>query len=241
MARRSIKIFIAVGSLLAGAVVPLAAASQSAASPTSWGGAVSPAVSPAIVSGSALNCTTFVFGPMTVASVNVPTGAVCALVGVTVTGGVVAQQGSGLYVVGSVIGGNLQTSKASFLAVGNGAELGGPNVPTQIWGNVQVTGTTGTPGFPSKNVICDSTYVGGSIQLTSNKAPVAVGTDPDCFFPGSSPSGDTVGRSVLVSVNTALVSLFNDVIGGSLVCAGNVPPPIGGSDIAVGGVAGQCA
>jgi hypothetical protein len=240
MRRRFVKSVLAAGALIASAVVPVVTASSSSASSAQWAGASRFTASPAIVSAPTINCTTTITGPITFGAVVVPPGASCSLVDVTVTGSVAVLPGGGLFVVGSTIEGSLNSARGRYIAIGNLREFGGPSQISQIWGSVSISGTTSTPGFPTKNVICDSTFVAGTVQLTSNRAPFAVGTDPDCFYPGTSPSGDTIEHSLQITSTAGQVTVYNDLIDGSLACTSNVPTPLGSGNTVLGGESGQC-
>jgi hypothetical protein len=108
-----------------------------------------------------------------------------------------------------------------------------------IDGMVFITGTVGVPAFPTQNVICDTTVAGGNVVLQNNRAPFVVGTFPgQCNFG----NGDRIAGSLVISGNTAPVSLAGNTIGAFLTCTANTPAPTnGGGNTAAGGKFGQCS
>jgi hexosaminidase len=238
---------VAIGAFVLPALAPAVAAAAPTTTSRAW--APAPQAAATVASNGAssnavpgiVTCTGEISGNIA-GSVIVPPGAQCDLLGATVAGSVDVQPGGGLFVVGSTIDGSLVATDAAYIAIGNLEEFGGPNRISKILGSVSITGTTGTPGFPTTNVICDSTFVGGSVVLSGNKAPFTIGTFPvDCGFPGSSPAGDTIQGSVIVTGNSAPVAINNNKIGGSLTCAGNQPSPSGAANRVQGTKSGQCA
>lgn len=238
-----LKLAVAGALLLAPLAPAVASASPAPARADQWGAAFdrsAPAVErPATSNGISL-CNGAFFGGTFEGTVVVPPNVFCLLGGVTVTGNVVVQAGAGFIAVGVTIDGSLASSGASFIAIGNAAEEGGPDLASTIDRSVTINGTTGTPGFPTSNVICDATTVGGSVVVSSNKAPFSIGTDPDCFFPGTTPAGDTIGGSVAIDQNRGVDTVFDNQIDFNLACSTNKPSPQGGGNTVLGVETGQC-
>ena len=236
--------FVAGALLLAPLAPAVAAASPFSTSPQGWGsasGGSANVIRSRAVSNGSVSCDDGeFFGGTIVGNVVVPGNSFCLIDEATVTGSVVVSPGAEFIATGDTIDGSLASSGAFAIAIGNAEEEGGSDMATTILGSVTITGTTGTPGFPETNVICDATSIGKSLVVSSNQAPFSIGTDPDCFFPGTSPAGDTIGGSVTVTQNRGLDTVFDDGIGSVLACTSNKPSPIGGSDTVGGVESGQC-
>jgi hypothetical protein len=238
---------VAIGAFAIPLLAPTAArAAPAATTANRWAGTPStvttmaPAEAGTTTAASTITCTGTI-GAVVTGTVVVPPGAECDLVGTTVNGNVVVEPGGGIFVVGATIDGSLVSTGASYVAVGNLGEFLGSNQISRILGNVVITGTTGTPGFPTTNVLCDATFVGGNVAITANKAPVVIGTFPgNCFYPGTGPAGDTINGSVSVTSNSAPVVLNNNLIGKDLTCRGNQPAPSGAGNVVDGSATGQC-
>jgi hypothetical protein len=172
-------------------------------------------------------------------TVVVPPGATCVIFNSTVTGNVVVGAGASITLVGATVNGNFVSNGAHDIRMGNCKEFGcAVSRRTEIKGNISIQGTTGVPSFPTKNVICDTTFAGGNVVLQDNKAPFTIGTDSECNFG----AGARITGSLLLLNNTAPITLKGNQIGGYLQCAGNVPAPVnGGGNTAVVGKFGQCA
>ncbi len=172
-------------------------------------------------------------------NVVVPPGATCVILDSTITGNVVVQAGASITLVGAIIRGNFVSQGAHDIRMGNCREFGcAVSQRTVVRGNLVITGTTGVPTVPSKNVICDTTIGGANVVLQDNSAPFALGGDPQCAFG----DGDKIAASLVIVDNTAAIALQGNQVGGALYCAGNVPAPgNGGGNSAVGGKFGQCS
>jgi hypothetical protein len=172
-------------------------------------------------------------------SVTVAPGSSCVIFNSTVTGDVVVGAGASITLVGATVGGDFVSNGAHDIRMGNCREFGcAVSRPTVINGNVSIQGTTGVPGFPTKNVICDTTFTGGNVVLQNNNAPFALGSDPQCGFG----DGDRIAGSLVLWNNNATVTLAGNQIQGYLQCVGNSPAPVnGGANTAGGGKYGQCA
>lgn len=172
-------------------------------------------------------------------TVVVPPGTACVILNSTVTGNVVVGAGASITLVGATVRGNFTSNGAHDIRMGNCLEFGcAVSRPTVIHGAVSIQGTTGVPSFPTKNVICDTTFAGGNVVLQGNKAPFAIGSDPQCGFG----AGNHIRGSLVLLSNTAAITLTENQIGGYLQCSGNSPAPIdGGGNTAAGGTFGQCA
>lgn len=172
-------------------------------------------------------------------TVVVPPGATCVIFNSTVTGNVVVGAGASITLVGATVDGNFTSNGAHDIRMGNCREFGcAVSRPTLIRGNVSIQGTTGVPFFPTKNVICDTTFAGGNVVLQNNSARFAIGSDPQCSFG----AGDRISGSLVLVNNTAPITLTGNQIGGYLQCSGNAPPPVnGGGNTAAAGKFGQCA
>lgn len=172
-------------------------------------------------------------------TVVVPPGATCVIFNSTVTGNVVVGAGASITLVGASVYGDFTSNGAHDIRMGNCREFGcAVSRPTVINGNVSIDGTTGVPSYPTQNVICDTTFAGANVVLQNNRAPFAIGSNPQCGFG----AGDRISGSVVLLNNTAAITLTGNQIGGYLQCAGNIPPPVnGGGNTAAGGKFGQCA
>lgn len=172
-------------------------------------------------------------------TVVVPPGATCVILNSTVTGNVVVGAGASITLVGATVNGNFVSDGAHDIRMGNCLEFGcNASRPTVILGNVSIQRTTGVPSFPTKNVICDATFAGGNVVLRDNSAPFAIGSDPDCNFGG----GNQIVGSLVLTNNSAPITLTGNQIGGYLHCVGSSAPPVnGGGNTAGGGKFGQCA
>ncbi|MGI8808487.1 MAG: hypothetical protein ACR2KK_11715 [Acidimicrobiales bacterium] len=186
----------------------------------------------------AVNCPPDISNTTVNDSVNVPAGATCVIFNSTVTGNVVVGAGASITLVGATVRGNFVADGANDIRMGNCGEFGcAVPRPTVINGNVVIRGTTGVPFFPTKNVICDATFTGGSIVLQNNRAPFVIGTDDQCAFG----AGARIGGNLALYGNTAPVTLRDDRITGYLQCTGNVPAPVNGGGNTAAGKFGQCA
>jgi hypothetical protein len=185
-----------------------------------------------------VNCTSSINNTTVNDSVFVPSGATCVIFNSTVNGNVIVGTGASITLVGATVTGTFVSSGAHDIRMGNCSEFGcAVPRPTLIKGSVLIQGTTGVPFFPTKNVICDATFTGGNVVLQSNRAPFAIGTDPQCFAGG----GDRVGANLVLSNNTAPITLAGNQISGLLECVGNSPAPVNGGGNVAAGKGGQCA
>ena len=174
----------------------------------------------------------------TVGDVDVPAGATCLILNSTVNGSVQVNAGASITLVGVTVNGNFNSTGAHDIRIGNAGEFGGPNRATVIKGNVNITGTTGVPSFPTQNVICDATVTGAYVVLQNNKAPFTIGTfTGQCNYG----NGDTIGGSVIIAGNTAAVTLKGNKIAGALQCSANTPAPVNGGGNTAAAKYGQCA
>jgi len=145
-------------------------------------------------------------------NVIVPAGANFRLVRDDVNGNIQVQSGGALILLNTDVHGNVQATGARWIRIDNG---------TRIDGIVQIIRTTGTPPNQTWNTICNS-FIGGSLQVTSNSAPFAIGDAVACS------AGNTIVGTVQISSNTAKVRISNNTIGGNLQCSGNKPQASGG-------------
>lgn len=169
----------------------------------------------------------------------VPPGGRCVIFNSTVTGNVVVEEGASITLVGATVNGNFTSNGAYDIRMGNCREfLCSVSRPTVIQGNVLIQGTKGVPIFPTRNVICDTTFAGGNVVLQDNTAPFAIGSNSQCSYGG----GDRISGSLMLVNNTAPITLTGNQIGGYLQCSGNIAPPVNGGGNAAGvGKFGQCA
>lgn len=187
----------------------------------------------------AVNCPPDIVNTTVNNSVTVPPGGNCLIFNSTVTGNVIVGAGASITLVGATVKGSFISNGAHDIRMGDCGEFGCA-IPrkTVVNGNVYITGTTGVPSFPTKNVICDATFSGGSVVLKNNASPFLIGSDPQCGFG----KGATISGSLLLYNNSATVTLKDDTISGALQCTGNSPPPVNnGGNTTGSGAYGQCA
>jgi cytoskeletal protein CcmA (bactofilin family) len=116
-----------------------------------------------------VNCTGYISGTFH----NVTAFAGCEMDGGThITGNVTVQQGGTLLDYGARIDGNVQAQNALWINI-EGISGDGPG---QIGGDLQITGTTSSPGVGENNTLCH-TNVGGNVQVHNNSAasPFVIG------------------------------------------------------------------
>jgi hypothetical protein len=152
-----------------------------------------------------------------IGTLSISAGTVCILNG-TVTGNI-SQTGGALVTNNATITGNVSISGASrFQLVG-----------TAIGSNLTVEGLA--PGS-SANVICGAN-VSGNATLVGNQSPVAMGESSyRC-------AANSIGNNFTVLNSVAPVQLFNNAVGRSLNCSGNLA--ITGYGDTAGSLWNQCA
>ena len=166
----------------------------------------------------------------------VPDGVDCNLDRTTVTGNVLVGPGGALNALGVTVGGALVSQGARYVAVADCVEAEPScHQPSRIAGSVVISGTNGQPPPEiGASVLCDATFIGGSLVLARNESMIGI---TRCTFE----SGVDVVGSVNVVGNTGGVELAHNRIGGSLTCFANQPPPFGSDNQVSGSKTGQCA
>lgn len=199
-------------------------------------GAVATVAAPA--ASAAVNCPPDIVNTTVNDSVVVPAGATCVIFNSTVAGNVVVGARASITLVGATVRGNFVSNGAQDIRIGDCGEFGcAVPRPTVISGNVSITGTTGVPSFPTRNVICDVTFAGGNVVLRNNSAPFVIGTDSQCNFG----SGARFRGSLALYDNTAPITLRDVQTSGFLQCSGNAPAPVNGGGNTALAKFGQCA
>ncbi|MFF1475937.1 hypothetical protein ACFVZY_52490, partial [Streptomyces mirabilis] len=152
------------------------------------------------------------------------------IIDATVRGGVNGVPGGALFISNSTIGGSVQSSNGTLFSI----------CDSSVIGSVQVNGATGFVliGDPGDDHCPGNRITTGSVQLTNNHA-------------GAELVANNIGGSVQVSGTTGTgpfpadssAGIVGNTIGGSLACAGNVPPPTnrGTPNTVTGSRTGQCA
>jgi len=149
----------------------------------------------------------------TFGNVVVQPGSDCRVQQDVITGNVINHGGT-LELFGSTIAGNVISVQAPSIELVGGT----------INGNVQITGTTGTPSNPPEphNFVCDA-WIGGNLVLVHNQAAYAVG-GPGF---GCAPGPNTVVGNLEVNDNLAAIGISGNAIGGILACHNNTPSVFG--------------
>jgi hypothetical protein len=144
---------------------------------------------------------------------NVLVAAPCRLEGTTVKGNIHLYAGGSLIARnGTRVEGSIQAENSDFIDVAE----------TQVNGNIQLDNLVGDRS------LIESSTIGGSIQLTSNRSRLEV-------------LGNTVNADVQAFGNTGGVVVADNVIDGNLQCKSNNPLPAGGSNRVQGNKEDQCA
>ena len=185
-------------------------------------------------------CTSTIKGGTIQGDVDVPPGAECLLLLVTVTGNV-TDRGFLLFDFG-IIGGNLVADHASALRLN----------ATLVYGNVQADHTSG----PQASSICGSSIFGDlQIQESGSAAYWGIGFVDDCGLAGNSVHGNmdvhdnvgqvNVGQNIVggnldLNNNTGRSQIAYNTVFGSLGCQNDNPTPTGAGNTAVQKT-GQCA
>ena len=160
-------------------------------SPAGGGTPITGVTPPPPVSGSGCNG---VYGGTFTGNLAVSPGQTCNFVRGRVTGSI-TQTGGQLVLSGSTIGGNVQIQGGTFSF----------GASTTISGSLQVQNL---PASSIQNQIC-GVLVKGNLVYQYNGAPAEIGTTGGC-------PGNTVGSSVQVQGNTAVIGIYNNTVKGNL-------------------------
>jgi uncharacterized repeat protein (TIGR01451 family) len=160
-------------------------------------------------------------------TLTVGSGLTC-ITGATITGNLVVPAGASVVLVNSSVRGSLSATRPGSVAVCN----------TTIGGNVRISRATGFVllGDPGDDA-CGPDTVHGSVNLSSNHGGVEVGHDQ---IGGNTSVKGTTGTGPFP--DDGGTEIEGNSIGGSLRCAGNVPPPINDTqpNSVTGPRGGQC-
>jgi hypothetical protein len=158
-------------------------------------------------------------------NVVVPRNADCNLVAATVRGNVTVLRGAALFSQGNRIGGNLEGNRPRFVG----------SLGDTIGGNVDITGATGSPGFPfdslSINVfVCGAQVTNGNIHVEkSRNGTVVVGTLLEVCQGNSVTNGNiTVEHNFIPPADVLAVA--RNTVGGNVQVFRNTGP--GGKNVA---------
>lgn len=193
--------------------------------------------------GPATKCTGSL-GAVTVdGDLNVPTGAVCSLLGTTVTGRVTVEGG---LIAGSVhIRGDLRADHAKYLGLYGNSTVGG---------NVTAAHTTGSAptslpvGTLKTNFLC-YVWIGGDVKIeqSSSHSPWVIGDPSGCNraaqIGGNLEFRNNAGSISVPGYPKASGLISQNYIGGNLDCHNDTPPASGipGSNSIRGKKLGECS
>lgn len=146
-------------------------------------------------------------------NVIVPADRSCTLNGTRVTGNVELKDRAKVLIQnGANVNGNVLTDGAHRVRILN----------SEINGNVQLTGIN----FNLRSLILHS-HVGGTVDWNDNRAVFLI-------------QYSDVDSDVKINQNSALASIFDNVIGGNLQCQSNSPAPKGARNVVDGVKEDQC-
>ena len=142
---------------------------------------------------------------------NLTIAARCQLTGTDVRGNVTLFSGGSLIARDADIRGNLEASRADFVAIEG----------SQIDGNLSLDELVGD------NSSIENTEIKGNVSLTNNRSAFEI-------------LDNEIGGNVRASGNTGSLSISGNSIDGNLECSGNTPAPIGLGNIVEKKPQGQC-
>src|SRR5262249_13853351 len=143
----------------------------------------------------------------------------CAFYNGGVTGSITVNGGQ-LALTGTTVKGNVSVQGSSGFSIGPGTTIGG-NLSIQ------------SVASGSKANQIWQTQVNGNVELLTNAIPILIGS------PQNACAGNTFMGNVSVMSNTAPISVFDNIVSGTLSCSGNTSIT-GGRDTAKK-MTGQCS